>query len=61
MKRRYLQQLVGQISLYQPVVHGDMEELVLRPLGETEHLLKLQVNSLLLTETLDAAFIKKKL
>lgn len=35
-----------------------MEELVLRPLGETERVLKLQANNLLLT--LDAAFGRKE-
>lgn len=41
---RYLQQLVGQVRLNQPVVHGDVEELVLGPLGQTQRLLKLQGN-----------------
>lgn len=41
----YLQQLVGQVGLDQPVVHGDVEELVLRALRQTERLLKLQVNN----------------
>lgn len=40
----YLQQLVGQIGLNQPVVHGDVEQLVLRPLGQAENLLKLRAN-----------------
>lgn len=37
----YLEQLVSQISLNQPVVHSDVEQLVLRPLCQTEYLLKL--------------------
>lgn len=37
-----------------------MKELILRPLGETERLLKLQVNNLLLTQTLDAASVRKE-
>lgn len=44
--RRYLQQLVGQIGLNQPVVHGDVEQLVLRPLGQAEDLLKLRENNI---------------
>lgn len=37
----YLQQLVRQVGLDQPVVQGDVKELVLRPLCQTQHLLKL--------------------
>lgn len=39
---RYLQQLVGQVGLDQPVVQRDVEELILGPLGQTEDLLKLE-------------------
>lgn len=35
-KGHHLQQLVSQIGLNQPVVHGDVEQLVLRPLRQTE-------------------------
>lgn len=59
-KTRYLEQLVSQIGLNQPVVHGDVEELVLRPLGQTERLLKLQVDNNLLMQTTDAAFTRKE-
>ncbi len=45
MTRNYLQQLVGQISLNQPVVQSDVKQLVLRPLGQAEYLLKLQGNN----------------
>lgn len=38
----YLQQLISQISLNQPVVQSYVKQLILRPLGQTEHLLKLQ-------------------
>lgn len=41
---RYLQQLVRQVGLDQPVVQGDVKELVLRPLCQTQHLLKLGRN-----------------
>lgn len=37
----YLEQLVSQVGLNQPVVQSDVEQLVLRPLGQTEYLLKL--------------------
>lgn len=59
-KTRYLEQLVGKIGLNQPIVHGDVEELVLRPLGQTERLLKLQVKNNLLKQTTDAAFTRKE-
>lgn len=40
----YLQQFVSQVSLNQPVVQSDVKELVLRPLGQAKHLLKLRGN-----------------
>lgn len=41
----YLQQLVGQVGLNQPVVQRDVEELVLGPLGQTEDLLELEADN----------------
>lgn len=37
----YLQKFVGKIGLNEPVIESDVEELVLRSLSETQHLLKL--------------------
>lgn len=37
----YLEQLVSQVGLNQPVVQSDVEQFVLRPLGQAEYLLKL--------------------
>ena len=42
----YLQQLVSQVGLNQPVVQSDVKQLVLRPLCQTEYLLKLQENNI---------------
>lgn len=41
MSSDYLQQLVSEVGLNQPVVQCDVEELVLGPLGQTEDLFKL--------------------
>lgn len=44
MHLHYLQELVSKVGLNQPVVERYVKELILRPLGQTEHLLKLQGN-----------------
>lgn len=44
----YLQKFVGKIGLNEPVIESDVEELVLRSLSETQHLLELCEQSVLL-------------
>lgn len=45
MGSHYLQQLIGEVGLYQPVVQCDVEELVLGPLGQAEDLFKLDADT----------------
>lgn len=44
----YLQKFVGKIGLNEPVIESDVEELILRSLSETQHLLELCEQSVLL-------------
>lgn len=50
-RHSYLQECVAEVGLNEPVIERDVEELVLRSLSETQHLLELREEPVLLLLT----------